>query len=141
MRRFTLFLFGLLLAGCTSTAVGTGIKVGEINKTGVETAMAEVIRLDCAGHSQAGAVPGCTKRIDEATYQRAAAAYGKYEVAQRAYADSLIAWTRVKSAPNDQRLQVATDQLTAQTKSAAAILCSFKSASPNLTALCGGMGE
>lgn len=130
----------VVLSACTGTAVGTAVKIGEINKTGVELAMSEVIRMDCASRSTRGAVPGCTKTISDADYKVAEAAYAKYEAAQRAYADGVIAWTRLKSAENDQRLAVFADQLKLQTTNAAKILCSFKSSNSALAKLCVDMG-
>jgi len=135
-----LLILALGLSGCTATPVGTAVKFGQINKTGVEALMSEVIRLDCASHDPRGAVPGCVKKIDEPTYQRAASAYNVYEAAQRAYADAIVAWTRVKSGPNDARLTTASDQLEAQLKNAVAVLCSLKAYSPGLAATCGQMG-
>ena len=129
-----------VLSGCTATPVCTAVKFGQINKTGVEALMSEVVRLDCAAHDPRGAVPGCVKRIDEPTYQRAASAYNVYEAAQRAYADAIVAWTRVKSGPNDTRLSTASDQLEAQLKNAIAVICSLKAYSPGLAATCGQMG-
>lgn len=130
----------LLIPACTGTPIGTAVKFGQINKTGVEALMGEVIRLDCASHDPRGAVPGCVKRIDEATYQRAAAAYNVYEASQRAYADAITAWTRVKSGPNDERLKVASNQLEAQMKNAIAVICSLKAYSPALATTCGQLG-
>jgi hypothetical protein len=137
----------MLLGGCPTSPVGMGIKAGEVNKLSVELAMDEVIRLNCAGATEQELAllksqgKECVPRITKANYDRAAEAYGKYELAQRGYADALIAWTRVKSVESDKKMQTALAQSREQLANVVAIVCAFKAQSSKLADLCAGMGS
>jgi len=84
----------VLLVACATTGLGKAIQAADLQKRLVEESAVEFIKLHLKGDP----------RITQAVYDEAKMAYGKWSVAQTAYAASLATWQAAKTQANEQRL-------------------------------------
>lgn len=136
----TLFLLVLLVltSSCAKSPLGKAVQTGEVNKVFIDGAMDQVVLLYCV---DGRVYTNCTPRISQAQYNTALSAYAKAEFAQKAYADAIILWDRVKNAQNDAKVKTALADVKLQFDNAANILCSFKNMASALKDACATVGK
>lgn len=91
----------LVIAACATTGLGKAIQASDVQKRLVEESAVEFIKLKLTGDT----------RITDAVYAQAKTSYEKWASAQSAQAAALATWQTVKSAPNEERLTTALDQV------------------------------
>lgn len=99
-------LVGILAIGlttaCASTGIGKAIQAADAQKQLVERAAVEFVKLKLRGDT----------RITPAVYEQGKAAYEKYQGAQGTLAEALASWQVVKSSENENKLQLALNEVT-----------------------------
>jgi hypothetical protein len=120
----------LVAAACASTTLGKAIQTAQAQKIAVESAADEVMRLHFRD-----------KKINDADYLKAKAAYEKWAVAEKALAESFVMWKTTKDAAADQRLQTALGAEAPLRNSLIDTACAFKGSGQTLAGICASLGR